>query len=204
MEETKTKEKLVENSNDLKEKLRLSRKVRFLIFVIFWFIQRFNCSDGGVVSSSSVHVKKDLNLNNTWFGTYGSIVQIGRTTGTFIVMILLNTLNRKYLMVFAIFLKCSSFLIYLVTMNWWVVITFRFLQGVAHVFPYVYFPTWCDQFGIQKYKAIMMSGLQTASPFGSVFGFSVTTYIGSVRIIFYLTKYSGYGASQLSPSLSFH
>jgi hypothetical protein len=84
-------------------------------------------------------------------------------------------------MVFAICLKCSSFLIYFLTFNSWVVVAFRYLQGVSHVFPYVYFPTWCDQFGIQKYKTIMLSAMQTASPFGSVFGFSVTTFIGNVR-----------------------
>ena len=175
-----TKENLVQKTKDIKSTLRLSRCVRIMIFFIFWFIQLFNCSDGGVISSSSVKVKKDLNLSDTEFGTFGSIVQLGRITGTFIVMILLNTLNRKFLIVGAVFLKCATFLIYFLTMNWWVVVVFRFLQGVSHVFPYVYFPTWCDQFGVQSVKALMMSGIQTASPFGSVFGFSVTTFIGDV------------------------
>lgn len=177
-------EKLVQNAKDLNNKIRLSRGIRFMIFVIFWFIQLFNCSDGGVVSSSSNKIKQDLGFNDRQFGQYGSIVQLGRISGTFIVMILLNTLNRKFLMVFAICLKCSSFLIYFLTFNSWVVVAFRYLQGVSHVFPYVYFPTWCDQFGILKYKTIMLSAMQTASPFGSVFGFSVTTFIGNVS-----TKY---------------
>ena len=174
-------ENLVQNAKDMGNKIRLSRGIRFMIFVIFWFIQLFNCSDGGVVSSSSNKIKQDLGFNDRQFGQYGSIVQLGRISGTFIVMILLNTLNRKFPMVFAICLKCSSFLIYFLTFNSWVVVAFRYLQGVSHVFPYVYFPTWCDQFGIQKYKTIMLSAMQTASPFGSVFGFSVTTFIGNVR-----------------------
>lgn len=194
-----TKENLVQKTKDVKSTLRLSRCVRIMIFFIFWFIQLFNCSDGGVISSSSVKVKKDLNLNDTEFGTFGSIVQLGRITGTFIVMILLNTLNRKFLIVGAVFLKCATFLIYFLTMNWWVVVVFRFLQGVSHVFPYVYFPTWCDQFGVQSVKALMMSGIQTASPFGSVFGFSVTTFIGDVS--FFILLYSGNMDSQFLRSL---
>ena len=63
---------------------------------------------------------------------------------------------------------------------------FRFLQGFSHVFTYVYFPTWVDQFGLQHYKTIMTSFIQTASPFGSVFGFNCTTFLGDFKYGFAL------------------
>lgn len=174
----KKKETLI-SSKDPENSVRLSRCVRVFIFGIFWLIHFFNCSDGGVPSASSNNIKKDLNFNDSQFGQYGSIVQLGRMTGTFIVMTLLNICNRKYLIFVALLFKCSSFLIYFFTYNYLIVMIFRYIQGVSHVFTYVYFPTWIDQFGLQSSKTMMMSLIQTASPFGSVFGFSVTTFIGT-------------------------
>ena len=172
------KENLI-SSKDSQNEIRLSRCVRVFIFGIFWLIHFFNCSDGGVPSASSNNIKKDLNFTDTQFGQYGSIVQLGRMTGTLIVMSLLNVCSRKYLIFVALLFKCASFLIYFISINYYVVMTFRYIQGVSHVFTYVYFPTWIDQFGFQSSKTMMMSLIQTASPFGSVFGFSVTTFIGT-------------------------
>ena len=168
-------------SEEGKAHIRLSRWARFIIFVCFFLIHLLNCSDGGVVSARSNQIKEELQINDKSFGIYGSIVQIGRIIGTLSVMVLLNFFNRKYLIFFAVLLKCSSFLIYFVTDNYPVIMVFRFLQGFSHVFTYVYFPTWVDQFGLQKYKTVMTSFIQTASPFGSVFGFNVTTFLGDFK-----------------------
>lgn len=171
-------EKLIENSEDHNKPFRLGRAPRFIIFVIFFLIHTFNCSDGGVPSSSATVIKKELNLSNVQFGTYGSIVQVGRSIGTFVIMILLNYFNRKYVIFIGLLVKCSSFLIYLVTGNYFIIMIFRFIQGLSHVFTYVYFPAWVDQFGLQNYKTLMTSFMQIASVIGSVFGFSFTTFIG--------------------------
>ena len=149
-----------------------------------------NCSDGGVVSARSNQIKEELNINDKSFGIYGSIVQIGRIIGTLSVMILLNLFDRKYLIFFALVLKCATFLIYFFTANYYIIMGFRFLQGFSHVFTYVYFPTWVDQFGLQNYKTIMTSFIQTASPFGSVFGFNVTTFSGDYKYGFALLAFT--------------
>ena len=177
---SETKEELVPAENE-NPKMKLPRAARLVIFVCFFVIHLFNCSDGGVVSARPNQIKKELNIDDRAFGIYGSIVQIGRIIGTLSVMVLLNFFNRKYLIFFAVILKCSSFLIYFVTDNYPIIMVFRFLQGFSHVFTYVYFPTWVDQFGLQKYKTVMTSFIQTASPFGSVFGFNVTTFLGDFK-----------------------
>ena len=173
-----------------KPHIRLSRWTRILIFVCFFVIHLLNCSDGGVVSARSNQIKEELNINDKSFGIYGSIVQIGRIIGTLSVMILLNLFDRKYLIFFALILKCATFLIYFVTANYYIIMGFRFLQGFSHVFTYVYFPTWVDQFGLQNYKTIMTSFIQTASPFGSVFGFNVTTFLGDYKYGFALLAFT--------------
>lgn len=180
-------EEMVQNENP---KLRLSQWTRLIIFVCFFIVHLFNCSDGGVVSARPNQIKKELDLNDKAFGIYGSIVQIGRIVGTFSVMVLLNFFNRKYLIFSALLLKCATFLIYFVTSNYPIIMVFRFLQGFSHVFTYVYFPTWVDQFGLQKYKTVMTSFIQTASPFGSVFGFNVTTFLNDFKYGFALLAFS--------------
>ena len=182
-------EKLV-TSEEGKPHIRLSRWTRIIIFVCFFIIHLLNCSDGGVVSARSNQIKEELNINDKSFGIYGSIVQIGRIIGTLSVMILLNLFDRKYLIFFALMLKCATFLIYFFTANYYIIMGFRFLQGFSHVFTYVYFPTWVDQFGLQNYKTIMTSFIQTASPFGSVFGFNVTTFLGDYKYGFALLAFT--------------
>ena len=182
-------EKLV-TTEEGKPHIRLSRWTRILIFVCFFIIHLLNCSDGGVVSARSNQIKEELNINDKSFGIYGSIVQIGRIIGTLSVMILLNLFDRKYLIFFALILKCATFLIYFITANYYIIMGFRFLQGFSHVFTYVYFPTWVDQFGLQNYKTIMTSFIQTASPFGSVFGFNVTTFLGDYKYGFALLAFT--------------
>ena len=173
-----------------KKTMRLSRITRIIIFSCFFVIHLLNCSDGGVVSARSNQIKEELNINDKSFGLYGSIVQIGRIIGTLSVMVLLNLFDRKYLIFFALILKCATFLIYFVTTNYLIIMCFRFLQGFSHVFTYVYFPTWVDQFGLQNYKTIMTSFIQTASPFGSVFGFNATTFLGDYKYGFALLAFT--------------
>ena len=170
-----------EQNENKNPKIKLSRKLRLLIFLCFYFIQLFNCSDGGVVSAQSNQIKKELKIGDDSFGLFGSIVQIGRIIGTFSVMFFLDYFNRKYLIFVTVLLKCTSFLIFTFSRKFHIVMIFRFLQGFSHVFIYVYFPTWVDQFGLQEYKTIMTSIIVTASPFGSVLGFNISTFLNSYK-----------------------
>ena len=183
------KEEMVNNENE-NQTMKLSQFTRLIIFTCFFVIHLLNCSDGGVVSARPNQIKEELHIEDRAFGIYGSVVQIGRIVGTFSVMVLLNFFNRKYLIFFALLLKCATILIYFVTSNYPIIMIFRFLQGFSHVFTYVYFPTWVDQFGLQKYKTVMTSFIQTASPFGSVFGFNVTTFLNDFKYGFALLAFS--------------
>ena len=174
----KENNKLEENQNP---KLRLSRIIRILIFLCFFLIQLLNCSDGGVISAEPNQIKKELSIDDKAFGFFGSVVQIGRIIGTFSLMFFLDYFNRKYLIFFAILLKCTSFIMFIFITNFPIIIIFRFLQGFSHIFPYVYFSAWVDQFGLQRYKTIMTSVIVTAPPIGSVLGFNISTFLNSYK-----------------------
>lgn len=62
----------------------------------------------------------------------------------------------------------------------------RVLVGIFQAYIIIYFPLWCDQFGIKKKKTIMISILQTGVPLGIVIGYVVTGVIKiykSVKLI---------------------
>ena len=178
-----------ENENE-NPKIKLSRITRLLIFLCFYFIQLFNSSDAGVVSSQSNQIKQELKIGDNSFGMFGSIVQIGRIIGTFSVMFFLEYFNRKFLIFTAILLKSTCFLIFIFSTQFHLVMLFRFIQGFLHVFTHVYFPTWVDQFGFQEYKTIMTSIIVTASPFGSVLGFNISTFLGNYKYGFAVLAFS--------------
>jgi MFS family permease len=182
----------IETSNETHEKIRLSRHIRLLIFFIFWLLHFLNCSDSGIPTASSNNIKQVLKFTDSQFGNYGSLVQLGRLTGTVIGLNILNICNRKLLILFAPFIKSITLLVYYYTNNFWIIMTCRFIQGFVTVSTYIYFPTWIEQFGLQKYKNSMINSIQTASPFGSVFGFSLCTFMGtdSWKKCFSLLAYS--------------
>ena len=130
---SETKEEFLPAKNE-NPKMRLLRLAHLIIFICFFVIHLLNCSDGGVVSARPNQIKKEINIDDRAFGIYGSIVQIGRIIGTLSLMVFLNFFNKKYLIFFAVLLKCSSFLIYFVSDNYPIIIVFRFLQGFSHVF----------------------------------------------------------------------
>jgi len=172
-------EQFSETSNETHEKVRLSRHIRLFIFFIFWILHFLNCSDSGIPTASSNNIKKVLKFTDSQFGNYGSLVQLGRLTGTVIGLNILNICNRKILIIFAPFIKSLTLLVYYYTDNFWIIMTCRYIQGFVHVSTYIYFPTWIEQFGLQKYKGLMINSIQTASPFGSVFGFALCTFMGT-------------------------
>ena len=189
-ENNKNNDNEKQNETDINPKIRLSRKARILIFLCFCLIYLLNCSDGGVASAQSNKIKEGLQIDDKLFGLFGSIVQIGRIIGSFSIMFFLDYFNRRILIFSAILLKCNCYLALVFTSNYPIIMIFRFLQGFSHVFPYIYFPTWVDQFGLQKYKTIMTSIIVTIPPFGAVLGFNISTILNNYKKAFGFLAFS--------------
>ena len=75
---------------------------------MFLCVYVLNNSDEGIISAGSNQIKEELNINDTLFGLYSSIDQLGRIIGTISVFILLDLFDRKYLIFFVIILKCAN------------------------------------------------------------------------------------------------
>ena len=85
-EEGKPKKEEEENKGPLK----LSRKVRFALFIFIVSTELFMNNSSGLLSSSSVAIKKQFNLGDKDFGLLGTSQGIGRVAGN-LLYIYFNT-----------------------------------------------------------------------------------------------------------------
>ena len=93
----------------------LSRKVRVFIFITFLFLSIIVDIDNGIISSSSLKIKKDLCLSDSNYGLFASIPFTGRIFGLIIFMSLISQNHRQLILVITIIFKELLFLfIYLV------------------------------------------------------------------------------------------
>jgi hypothetical protein len=82
-------------------------------------------------------------------------------------------------MILIICLICNGALLWTFTFSYYLAILFinRIAVGVFQSYIVIYFPLWCDQYGIKKKKAMMIAILQTGVPLGIVVGYAMTSVI---------------------------
>ena len=172
--EGKKDEQLVEE-NKPENPEQLSRINRFLIFLIFIALSIVMSGDNGVLSSSKKQVRRDLQLDEKGYGFFGSFASAGRMFGSVAFMGLLQTDRRKLLTCICIFINGSAFFSYYFTFNRWILYCVRFLIGSVRIYPHIYIPVWVDQFGVKKFKTMMMTIINITSPLGQTVGFVLGT-----------------------------
>lgn len=184
----KQKEKLPQNEQPLitnttaemsYPKITLSRSLRWLIFCIFATITVSSSLDGGIIPAKTSDLIKDLNINNTLFGLFGSIDYFGRLFGSLVFTGIINKTNRKYLFIFTILLKAFTLMITYYTQDYIVLCIFRGISGFSQVFFTIYIPVWCDQYGPKKYRTMMITINQVGLPLGIVLGFGLAMIIST-------------------------
>ena len=92
----------------------LSRKVRVFIFITFLFLSIIVDIDNGIISSSSLKIKKDLCLSDSNYGLFASIPFTGRIFGLIIFMSLISQNHRQLILVILFFKELLFLFIYLV------------------------------------------------------------------------------------------
>ena len=196
----KNKEKLniIENKNEITENEKnnsvesisfiLSRKIRWFTFSIFLVLNLLMNFDHGTVPAATEELRSYLNLDNSELGLFGSLVFLGVIIGSLISLTIINTFNRKYiLMVFLIF--CGFALLYFTqTKNYLLLCIDRVIIGIFQAFISIYLPLWVDQFGIESKKTTMIAFIQTAPCLGIVLGYIMTSLLN-----IYLTYLPYYG-----------
>ena len=159
----------------------LKRDVRWMIMIIYLFIDIIISMDIGLFTSASTIIKESLKIDDKKFGLFGSCIHFGRIFGTILFMFIINIFNRKNLLIISLFINCFSIFCFIITDNIIILIISRILNGLFTSFELIYFPMWIDQFGIQNKKTLMMSLLQMAFPIGMILGYTANTILGSKK-----------------------
>lgn len=170
------KETLITSSDNVP--LRLSRVIRFIIFMVLVILSIVMSGDNGIVSSCSEEIKRDLNLNDKEYGLFGSLPGTGRIFGSVIFMFILSIFdNRKYITLVALCINGSLFYSYYITTNKLILYGVRMSIGIVRIYPFIFNDMWVNQYGIQKMKTMMITAFKITSPLGQTFGYTVGSLI---------------------------
>ena len=165
-------------------KITLSRKIRWFLFSILIYLTLVMELDQGILSSSTDALAKDIDLNSNELGGLGSMVFLGKSLGCLLFFSLINKLNRKYMLLITTFFLILSLILTTQTKNLTLLYFSRIIAGLTQSYFGIYFPVWADQFGIHKYKSMIMTCHHLASSLGSLFGTIPIFYF-----LFFLIKF---------------
>jgi sugar phosphate permease len=166
----------------------ISKKKRWNLFLFLIFvISIISNFDNGIVPAATEKIKKDLDINDSYFGFLGSCDYFGRIISSIIYLNVINKINRKYLLSESLIFKAITLILCFLSDNYYFIATMRCLNGISQVFYTIYLPIWCDQFG-GKSRTIMLALQQIGLPLGIVFGYSLCKIIKKNWIIAFIIE----------------
>ena len=170
--------KLQTTEEDTKGPIVLSRKVRFILFIFIVSTELFMNNSGGLLSSASVAIKKEFNLGDKDFGLLGTSQGIGRVAGNLLYIYFNSRLSAKAILSFSLIAKGALAIIFKFSKNFNILVYVRGVVAIFRMPPSIYCGVWIDQFGIQKYKTVMMSTIPMVQTGGKMIGFLYHMIVG--------------------------
>ena len=153
-----------------KSKIYLSRYIRLFLFFFLLIFSVITDLDEGIIVSSYKSFIKDLNISDIQYGTLNSITPSGKILSLIIYMILINKNHRKFILVFTSFLHGISFYLYFFNDNYYYIAIVKFLTSFCKIFITIYIPVWIDQFGIKKFKTLLLTIVYMVISYGRIIG----------------------------------
>ena len=164
------------NPKTNKNVVYLSRYVRMILFLLLLIFSVIIDLDSGIIVSSYKSFTQDLNMSDIQFGTLSSITTVGEIIGLLFYMSIINKNHRKFILVTTSLLHGIGLFGYLINSNFYYISILNFTISVCKAFINVYMPVWIDQFGIKKYKTLLLTILYMAISVGMILG----AWIGTV------------------------
>ena len=155
----------------------INRKVRWTIFLLFTIINLLMNFDHGTVPAATQQLRIYLELTDSELGLFGSLVFLGVIIGSLVSLTIINTFNRKYILMICLILCSLALFAFTKTTQYPLLCLDRVIIGIFQAFISIYLPVWCEQFGVEKRKALMMALIQVAPPLGVLVGYIITTLL---------------------------
>ena len=137
--------------------ISISRKMRWIVSTFIISITIFMSLDQGILSSSTTELMKDFHMSERELGGFGGLVFLGNSIGCFCSFALISRVNRKYLLLATMSFDVLCLFFTTQTTNLILLYICRIVSGIVQCFLSIYSPVWTDQFGVHKYKSILMS-----------------------------------------------
>ena len=170
--------KLQTTEEDTKGSIKLSRKVRFILFIFIVSTELFMNNSSGLLSSASVAIKKEFNIGDKDFGLLGTSQGIGRVAGNLLYIYFNTKLSAKVILSFSLIAKGALAIIFKFSKDFKILVYVRGIVAIFRMPPSIYCGVWIDQFGIQKYKTVMMSTIPMVQTGGKMIGFLYHMIVG--------------------------
>ena len=170
--------KLQTTEEDTKGPIVLSRKIRFILFIFIVSTELFMNNSSGLLSSASVAIKKEFNIGDKDFGLLGTSQGIGRVAGNLLYIYFNTKLSAKVILSFSLIAKGALAIIFKFSKDFKILVYVRGIVAIFRMPPSIYCGVWIDQFGIQKYKTVMMSTIPMVQTGGKMIGFLYHMIVG--------------------------
>ena len=170
--------KLQTTEEDTKGPIKLSRKVRFILFIFIVSTELFMNNSSGLLSSASVAIKKEFNIGDKDFGLLGTSQGIGRVAGNLLYIYFNTKLSAKVILSFSLIAKGALAIIFKFSKDFKILVYVRGIVAIFRMPPSIYCGVWIDQFGIKKYKTVMMSTIPMVQTGGKMLGFLYHMIVG--------------------------
>ena len=177
----KPKEKIEDIKDTETEGIKLSKQIRWIIFITLAAISTLSNLDGGIIPAATNEMQTDMDIGPAEIGVFGSIDYLGRIIGSLIFVAIINTVNRRMILIGTLFIKGISLFIPRVPgcdKSYTINLICRGISGFSQVYYTIYLPVWCDQYGPKKSRTIMITVTQLGLPLGIVLGFLMATLLG--------------------------
>ena len=166
------------DQNNSQKRIKLPRHHRLILFFIMVGIESAMNISSGIFSSATKEIKRQLNLTDTKFGSFGTSNSIGRVISSILFGMINQKVSRKCTTITFVTFHAIFLFFFKLTKNAHILIFIRGLLGLTQTTPSVYVPVWINQFGLSNYKTIQITSLQLFQTIGKLSGQLINLIIG--------------------------
>ena len=152
----------------------LSKTKRWSIFSLFIISNIFISLDHGSIPASTINLYEILKSNQE-IGLFGSLVFVGNLFGALFSFYLINIIHRKTLLIFSMLGLSICLSTFVLTKNIFFLLSNRLILGTFQAYVIIYLPLWCNQYGINNSKSLMISLGQLTVPMGVFVGYLIAS-----------------------------
>lgn len=159
-------------NNDNQEKIKLSNTSRWIVYTLFLTSNALISMDHGSIPASTEQLRSVISYDQG-IGLFGSLVYVGNIIGSIFIFKIINTYNRKTLLMISLLINAACLFTFVVIDNLIFMFLNRVVVGIFQAYLTIYMPVWCNQFGEKTKRTLMIAFIQLVSPIGVFLGYTL-------------------------------